>query len=157
MEAGPLTEAEAAVAEVALAPAQLPEGSWTREAAPQPPLWLVYAGRLPDAASRRAREAELRKFDLAFERLEAPAELAPALVLSRHPTRAAAEAALAAAQATTVPGQPPIKGLRVVALPSPPPQVWLRAAHADADIQARLRLLPPTVLAGGFKPCTAPP
>jgi hypothetical protein len=154
LEAGPLTEADIAAAEAALAAAQLPEGSWQRETAPPPPLWLVYAGRVPETAARRKREAELRQLGLAFELIKEPAELAPGLVLSRHATRAEADAALAALASASQ----PLKGAKVVTLPTPPLQpLVLRVPRADAELQARLRALPAAVLAGGFRPCAAVP
>jgi hypothetical protein len=151
LEAGPFVESDIAAAEAALAAAPLAEGSWTRESVWPPPAWLVYTGKAADAASRRAREAELRKARLAFETLDSPPELAPGLVLSRHATQAEAEAALAALAGT------PVKGLRVVALPAPPPQLWLRVARADGPTQARLRALPAAALSGGFRPCATRP
>ena len=155
LQAGPLTEAAMGAAEAALAAVPLPEGALQREAAPPPPLWAVATGRLPEAAVRRAREAELDKLGLRYERLDAPAELAPALVLSRHATKAEAEAALAVLAAASQ----PFKGGRVVNLPLPPPRQWLRVPRADVDLQARLLALPPAAVAatgGGFKPCAAP-
>jgi hypothetical protein len=153
MEAGPLGENDIVAAEAllatALTPASWPAGSWLREAASPPPLWLVYAGRLPDAAARRTREAELRRLGLEFELLQAPAELAPGLVLGRHGTRAEAEAALAVLAGASA----PLKGARVVGLPAPPLQAWLRVQRATADQQARLAAMPAEAFAGGFKPC----
>ena len=154
MEAGPLAETGIAAAEAALAPAQLPEGSWQREPAPPPPLWLVTVGRIVDADARRTREAELRKRGLAFELLQSPSDLAPALVLSRHATRADAEAALAVLNAASQ----PLKGAKVVSLPPPPLQpLMLRVRNADSEQLARLRALPAAALAGGFRPCAAVP
>ncbi len=153
MEAGPLGENDIVAAEAllatALTPASWPAGSWLREPAPPPPLWLVYAGRVPEAAARRAREAELRKLGLEFELLQAPPELAPGLVLARHATRAEAEVALAALTGAST----PLKGGRVVSLPAPPAMSSLRVPRANADQQARLQALPAEAFAGGFKPC----
>ena len=156
LEAGPLGEARVAAALAALAPAQLPEGSLQREVAPAPPLWLVFAGRMTDAAARRTREAELRQLGLDFEVLQAPPDLAQGLVLSRHASKPQAEAALAALAASS----PALKFTRVLALPAPAPQVWLRLARADVDMQARLQALAQELtpaalaaLAGGFRPC----
>lgn len=153
MEAGPLGEDDVVAAEAllatALTPASWPAGSWVREEAAPPPRWLVYAGRVPEAAARRAREAELRRLGLEFELLQAPPELAPGLVLGRHATRAEAEAALAVLTAAST----PLKGGRVVSLPAPPPQVWLRVPRASAEQQARLQALPGAAFAGGFRPC----
>ncbi|MDO9074190.1 MAG: hypothetical protein Q7U73_13090 [Rubrivivax sp.] len=153
MEAGPLGEDDIVAAEAllatALTPASWPAGSWARETAPTPPLWLVYAGRVPEAAARRAREAELRRLGLEFELLQAPAELAPGLVLGRHATRAEAEAALAVLAAASA----PLKGGRVVSLPASRPMSVLRVPRASAEQQARLQVLPVEAFAGGFRPC----
>lgn len=156
LQAGPLAEAEIPAALAALGAAQLPEGQPTREAVPPPPAWLVFAGRWPEAAGRKAREAELQKAGLAFEALDAPAELAPGLVLSRHADKAAAERALAQLQAQ----QPALQRLRVVNLPPAAPRFWLRVGRADLELQSRLMGLPAAAVAatgGGFKPCAAPP
>jgi len=155
LQSGPLSNAEIGAAEAALAPAQLPDGAWLREPAPAPPLWLVFAGRVADAAQRRTREAELEKLGLRFERVDTPPELAPGLVLSRHFTKPEADAALAALAAASQ----PLRGARVVNLPPAPPRQWLRVPRADVDQQARLLALPPAAVAatgGGFKPCATP-
>lgn len=149
LEAGPLAAGEMAAAEAELQAAQLPEGSWAREGAPLQASWLVFAGRWPDAEARRTRVADLRKLGLEVEVLTAPAEFASGLVISRHATRAEAEAALARLMS----GTPPLRGSRVTQLPSPPAVQWLRVARADVELQARLRELPPGPLAGGFRPC----
>ncbi len=149
LQAGPFGDVELAAAEATLLAAQLGAGSWAR--APVQPLpWLLSAGRPADPAARRAREEELRRLNLPFELLEAPAAgaaLAGTLVLSRHPSREAAEAALAALAAAG------LRGARVVEQENPPPQFWLRAERADAALQERLRALPPQALAGGFVAC----
>ncbi|MDE2369660.1 MAG: hypothetical protein KGN16_11880 [Burkholderiales bacterium] len=150
IESGPYTEASVVAAESLLAQQPIPAGSWTREAVPPPPLFLVYAGRPADLAARRKREEELRQLQIPFEVLTEPAEFASGLVLSHHATRADAEAALAALPAA-------LKGVRVVVLPAPPPQYMLRLAQADSDTQGRLRALNPPALAGGFRICATPP
>jgi hypothetical protein len=163
-EAGPLEEAGLAAGEAALVAAQLPGGSWTRLVATPAPTWLVYAGRVANEAARQLVEADLRLNGLTFELIDAPTELAPGLVLSRHLSRAQADAALAQVTAATQ-GKgkfsTSLKGLRVVALPTPPAQYWLRADKADAALQARLNSVPKQdandALAGGFKPCALRP
>jgi hypothetical protein len=142
LESGPHGDAEVAAVEAALAAAGLAPGSWTRESAARAATWVVFAGRYPDAAARQAREDELRRQGLPVEALEAPAELAPGLVISRHASRDAAELALAALADKAV------KEVRVVALPAAPLQHWLRVEAADADQQARL-----AALDRGFRPC----
>ena len=154
LEAGPFGEAAATTAEAALAAAQVPEGRWVRESVPPPPGWLVFAGRYAEPATRQAREDELRKLGIAFEELKGtgvPPELAPGIVLSRHASREAAEAAQAALNAST----PRLRGTRVVQLPPPPMALWLRAAKAEAELAEQLKALPPEGLGGGFKPCAS--
>jgi hypothetical protein len=146
MESGPYSDADIGAAEAALEVANLPKGSWVRERVQLPATWVVFAGRYVDAAPRKAREAELQRLGLPFELIEAPADLAPGFVISRHASRDAAELALAAL------GDKPIGDLRVVAVPPPPLQHWLRAPEADGDLQARL-----FALDRGFKPCAGRP
>jgi hypothetical protein len=153
LEAGPLGEADIAVAESALAAAHLPDGRWLREAEPLPPLWLVYAARSADASVTRARAQELERLKISVAPLDAPPELAGGLLLSRHATREAAEAALAAAAALAE--ARPLRFLRVASLPAPPAQLWLRVPKASSAQQDQLRALPPALLAGGFKACKA--
>lgn len=142
LESGPHGDAEVAAVEAALAAAGIAPGSWTRESAARAAAWVVFAGRYPDVAARQAREDELRRLGLPVEALEAPAELAPGLMISRHASRDAAELALAAVADKAV------KDVRVVALPAAPTQHWLRVAAADPDQQARL-----AALDRGFRPC----
>lgn len=147
LEAGPLADASIAAAEATVAALKLPEGSVLREAAALPPLWWVYAGRAADATLMKARTEELTRQQIAFEAVEAPADLAGGLLLSRHATRAEADAALAAIASK------PLRFLRVVGLPAPPAQLWLRVPKADAVQQDKLKTLPADLLAGGFKAC----
>jgi len=152
LEAGPFADATVSAAEAAIAPASLPEGSWARvESAAGAPMWLVFAGRYPEAALRKSREDDLRKLNLSFELITAPPDLAPGLVLSRHTSRDEAQAWLNARSAT------PLRGARLVQLPSPPPAYRLRVARADPDQAERLKALPADALAGGFRPCAAKP
>ena len=44
-----------------------------------------------------------------------------------------------------------VRTARVVELPAPPPQTFLRVARADADLQGRLRML--GGVGSGFVPC----
>jgi hypothetical protein len=147
LEAGPRGEADVATAEATLAALKLPDGTVLRAAAPLPPLWWVYAARAPDAAATKARSDQLTGLQVPFEAVDAPADLAGGLLVSRHATRAEAEAALSAIAA-----KPP-RFLRVVGLPTPPAQFWLRVAKADSLLQDRLKSLPPEPLAGGFRTC----
>jgi len=149
LEAGPFSDADIGAAETALQQAELPAGSWTREQVQLGPSWVVYAGRFVDAASRAAREKDLKAANLAYELVDTPPELAGGFVVSRHASRDGAELALAAVVERM--GDKALRDLRVVAVPPPPLQHWLRAPEADADLQARLAALSPG--GSGFRPC----
>ncbi len=152
LEAGPFADGAINAAEAAMASASFPDGSWARvEAAASTPVWLVFAGRYPEAALRKSREDDLRKLNLNFELISAPPDLAPGLVLSRHTTRDEAQAWLNARSQT------PLRGTRVVQLPAPPAAYRLRVARAEPDQAERLKALPTDALAGGFRPCAAKP
>ena len=151
LEAGPFSDATLSAAEAALASAQLPDGSWSRVDPATAPVWLVYAGRYPDAALRKVREEDLRRLDLNYEVIEAPADLAPGFVLSRHASRDEAQAWV------TARGTGALRGVRVLQLPLPKAAYRLRVARADADQVERLKTLPGDTLAGGFRPCAAKP
>lgn len=161
LEAGPLLDAQIPAAEAALAAMRLPDGQWQREDVAQPPGWLVYSGRWNDAATLRAKSAELQRAGVEFEVLQQPPELAPGLVLSRHATREQAEAAVAALTTPDKPGaMPRVRGIRAVGLALPPAQHWLRVPRADVEQQERLQALAAdaaAALGGGFKPCAARP
>ena len=152
LEAGPFADAAVSAAEAALAAASLPDGSWARvEGTAAAPVWLVFAGRYPEAALRKSREEDLRKLNLSFELITAPPDLAPGLVLSRHTSRDEAQAWLNERSAT------PLRGARVVQLPAPPATYKLRVARAEPEQVERLKALPADTLAGGFRPCAAKP
>jgi hypothetical protein len=150
LEAGPFGDADVGVAEAALLASGVPASAWARQERQLPTVWLVYMGRFADTAALNTKQDELRRLKLGFEELQSPPELAPGLAISRHETREAAETALA--QAT----ERGVRSARVVAL-SPPRQLWLRAARADAGLQARLRSLKPPVIAAAFGPCANRP
>jgi hypothetical protein len=151
LETGPLAGDDLSAAEAMLLSVQLPADAWARQELPARTVWLVYAGRYPDAPLRRAREEDLRKLGLNFETLNAPPELAPGLVLSRQGSRAEAEDWLK----TQAPAG--LRGARVVQLGTAVPSWRLRVANADAEQAERLKGLATDSLAGGFKPCAARP
>jgi hypothetical protein len=147
LEAGPFSDADVGIAEAALLGAGVPAAAWQREQSAQTEAWLVYMGPFADSAALRAKDEEVRRLKLVPEELRTPAELAPGLVLSRHGSKEAAESALA--QLT----QRGVRTARVLALPPPPLQHWLRVARADARLQERLLDLQPPAFSAPFAPC----
>lgn len=151
LEAGPFADADVGIAEAAMLGAGVPATAWRRDTTAPPPAWLVYMGPFADAAALRAKQEEVRRLRLEPEELAPPGDLAPGLVLSRHTTKDAAEAALA--QLT----QRGVRTARVATLPAPPPTHWLRVARADVRLQERLLSLRPPALALPFAACEARP
>jgi hypothetical protein len=135
LEAGPLSDADIGPAVAALNDAGLPEGSWQREQIERPGTWAIYFGRFADTAAMRAKEEELARLKLALQPATAPPDLVPGLMLAPLADREAADAALAALALRGV------RTARVVPLPAPPLQHWLRVPQADAELQARLAAL----------------
>jgi hypothetical protein len=142
IETGPFEEPELGQAEYRLAEALVAPDAVERREAGEPERWLVFGGRYPEAGPRNAREDDLRRLGLKFERLTAPAELAPGFVLSRHDSREAAEAWLKDKAPKA------LRGARVVSLPGRSEGTLLRVPRAAPEQADKL-------LAAGFRPCAA--
>ena len=147
LEAGPFSDADVGIAEAALLGAGISASAWVRDQVQQPATWLVYMGRFADAASLKTKEDELKRLKLPYDEVKTPADLAPGIALSQSGSQAAAEASLLQLQDRGV------HTARVVALPPPPLQHWLRAPQADPDLQARLHALNSQTLSSPFGPC----
>ena len=93
LQAGLFTDAESETLKAALD--TWPGGSWTLEPATEPPRWIVYMGKYPEAAALEKKKAELRALNVAFEPLNKPA-LEPGLSLGGYATEAAARQQLEA-------------------------------------------------------------
>ena len=151
LEAGPFTDAAATEAEAALALNSVPEGSVAREQVATAFTWGVVMGRFADRETMRTKADELRRLGVSFDELTSPPALAPGLRLGNYSDKYGAEAALNALS------QKGVRTARVAQLPSGPVQHWLRAARADAELQTRLRSLPPEKFGAGFRPCAVAP
>jgi hypothetical protein len=142
VETGPLQEPALGQAEYRLSEALVAPDAVERRVSGTGARWIVFGGRYPEAGSRSAREEELRRLGLSFERLTSPAELAPGLVLSRHDSREAAEAWLKAKAPKA------LRGARVVALPGRSEGTLLRVPRLAAEQADKL-------IVAGFRPCSA--
>ncbi len=145
VEIGPLAEPALSEAEYRLAAALVAPGAVAREEVGGPNQWWVHGGRYPEAGPRNAREEELRRLGLRFERVTRPPELAPGFVLSRHDSREAAEAWLRQAPRA-------LRGARVVAAPGSGNSAgWrLRVAQASPEQAEKLK-----TDEAGFRDCAA--
>ena len=155
LEAGPFTADQLVAANQALA--RVGVDLATLAELPMPvaaPSWLVFAGRFADTAARRTRlQAWQRQGVPVPQLLDAPRELAPGLVFSRHPSQGDADSALAALKAR----YPAVAGLaRVVQGPESAVRLSrLRMAAAPTAAAQRLReaVLPQQIR---FTQCAAP-
>lgn len=147
LRAGPFTDADVGIAEAALLGSGVPASAWQRDTDQQAGAWLVYMGPFADAAALRQKDEELRRLRVGAEEVRAPVDLAPGLALSRHASRPAADEAL---QQFTDRG---VRTARVVSVPPPPQQHWLRVPRADARLQERLQALQPPAFSAPFSPC----
>lgn len=150
LQAGPFTPSEVSKVETALQ-AALPgaRSAWVNIKIETPGIWLVYMGRYSDREALRAKMDELRRFPaLSFEELQGAPSLELGIVLGRHDSKDAADAALARLVERGV------KTARVVALSPPTAVHLLRVERADAGLRAQLTGLSPGTLAGStFRPC----
>jgi hypothetical protein len=93
LQAGLFTDAEADSLKQALD--AWPGGSWSIEAAVEPPRWIAYMGKFPNADSAEKKKAELRQLGVSFEPLS-NTSLEPGISLGGYPTEAAAKQQLQA-------------------------------------------------------------
>jgi len=150
LEAGPFTEAALKDAETVLTGHGVPDGQVQREFTAGNVTWGVVMGRFPDRDTLRAKADELKRLGVKYDELYSPPSLAPGLRLGNYSDRYGAEAALASLATKGV------RTARVAQLPAGPVQNWLRAPRADAELQTRLKALPPDKLGAGFRPCAPP-
>ncbi|MET0518279.1 MAG: hypothetical protein ABW005_05520, partial [Burkholderiaceae bacterium] len=147
---GPLDgEAALQAAQAALQRAGVPVGEWQDRASEQAGVWAVATIRLTTKDFQARKEETYKKLRISYDYLPGPPEEQPTLVLSRHPSAQAADAALEALS------QRALKGLRVMQLQAPQKQHRLVFAQADGALQARLQGLRDAALSPGFKPCEA--
>ncbi len=154
LESAPMSAPQASAVDAALAQLQpsLPPQSWVDVAATAPEGgWLVYMGRYAGADALARKEDELRRRQLAFERVEAPAALAPGLSLGRYGDRAAAEDALAALARQNV------HTARVVQSAASAPAHVLRFMRVGPDVAAQVAALKGDVFGAGFMRCAPTP
>lgn len=141
LEAGPYAAGEVAAVET-LVKTALPSGGWVvRDLSPP---WWVAMGPYPDTEQLQKKRDELGRRGITPEQ---PAGTTRLLVLSRHDSRATADAELASLSDRGV------RTARVMAA-TPAPQRALRVAQADAGQQAALAALSSEKLRGkAFTAC----
>jgi len=149
LELGPLnSDAALQAAQAALERGGVPASAWRASIHEQPGVWAVATIKMLSKDFQARKEETYRKLKISYEFLSGPPEELPTLVLSRHPSEKAAEAALENLS------QRALKGLRVLPLQAPSRRHSLVFVQADGALQARLRgLAKEPALASGFKAC----
>ena len=113
------------------AAASLPQGSWRIDPVQLPGRWMLYVGKLPDAAAVAARRAELRAAGVDTDRPGAALE--PGLSLGRFSSEEAAERGLEGL------ARKGVRGVRVVRERRDTPAYLLRLPQADAALRRQAR------------------
>lgn len=106
---------------------------WQDQRAEQAGVWAVATIRFPNKEFQQRKEETYKRMRINFEYLAGPPEEVPTMVLSRHGSEKAAEAALEAMS------QRALKGLRVMQLQAASSLHVLRFAQADGVTQGKLR------------------
>jgi len=149
LESPPLAGEEALqAAQLALQHLGLTAADWSVQRSEQPGVWAVATIKLGTPEFRARKEETYRQLRIAYEPLPGLPEEQPSLLLSRHASAAAAEAALEAFSRRA------LKGLRVLQLQAPQTRYSLQLPHADGNQQALLQAPREAALAPGFKPCS---
>lgn len=134
LEFGPLVGDEALRSvQAQLEKAGIAASQWQDLRAEQAGVWAVATIRFPNKDFQQRKEETYKRMRINFEYLAGPPEEVPTMVLSRHGSEKAAEAALEAMS------QRALKGLRVMQLQAASSLHVLRFAQADGITQGRLR------------------
>lgn len=136
LDLGPLEESARSAAEQALAQAGLGASAWqwqTAEGAGTGGIWGVVTIKMPSKDFQARKEKTYKEARIAFEPLPGFPDEQPSLLLSRHPSEAAAQTALAALN------QRNYKGLRVLQLQAPRKAWMLRLPQLDGLQLERLQ------------------
>jgi len=149
---GPYADAESLrLAQTGLVKAGVPANLIAPQQQATPGVWAVATIRLGTPDFRARKEETYRKLHIDFELLKGRPEEDPTLILSRHDSEKAAQAALNALDARA------LKGLRVLPLQAPGSRTELVIDKADGLLQARLRNLRDPALAAKVHDCAPSP
>lgn len=113
-----LRGAQAALERLGLTPA-----AWQVDSSEQPGVWAVATAKLESREQLSRKEDAFKRLKIDFEVLSGKPDEQPSLLLSRHPSEAAAKAALEARR--------PLRELRVLQLQAPQPRHLLRLPTAN--------------------------
>ncbi|XHS79781.1 hypothetical protein ACFJGW_07320 [Burkholderiaceae bacterium UC74_6] len=147
---GPYADAESLrLAQTSLVKAGVPANLIAPVQQAMPGIWAVATIKLTTPDFRARKEETYRKMHIDFELLKGRPDEDPTLILSRHDSEKAAQAALAALDARA------LKGLRVLPLQPAGTRTELVVDKADGLLQAKLRNLRDPALAAKVHGCAA--
>lgn len=147
IELGPV--ANAANAQTQLTRLGIPASSYAPRTDALPGVWALATIRLVNKDFQARKEETYKKLHIAVEYLSGRPDEEPTLILSRHASEAAAQAALTQADGRG------LKGLRVLQLQPASQRTMLVFAQADGLLQGKLRNLRDAALAGSVHDCPA--
>jgi hypothetical protein len=147
---GPYADAESLrLAQTGLVKAGVPANMIAPVQQTTPGVWAVATIKLSTPDFRARKEETYHKMHIPFELLKGRPEEDPTLILSRHDSEKAAQAALAQLDARG------LKGLRVLPLQAAGSRTELVIDKADGLLQAKLRTLRDAALAAKVHECPA--
>lgn len=146
LQVGVFDQAQSARLRIALAAAELPEGSWTLEEAMTPGRWIVYMGKFANAEALARKRAELTSLNLKLQPLTNPA-LQPGLSLGGFDNQAAADMLLETL------GRRGVRTARVMQESAPVLGAMLRVPAADDALRVKLEALKPALAGKTWLPC----
>ena len=147
LELGPV--ASLANAQVQLTKLGVPAATYAPRVDTVPGVWAVATIRLASKDFQARKEETYKKMHIAFEYLQGHPDEEPTIVLSRHASDKAAQAALTQADTRG------LKGLRVLPLQPAAQRTMLVFAQADGLLQAKLRNLRDAALSASVHDCPA--
>lgn len=148
LELGPYGSEEALrSAQTALERLGLTAASWQVDYNEQPGVWAVATVKLENREQLTRKEEAYKRLKIDFEALSGKPEEQPSLLLSRHPSEAAARAALEARR--------PLRELRVLQLQPPAPRHLLRLPTANGLLARQIAEGRDAKAMGAPKTCSA--
>ncbi|MDT8999545.1 hypothetical protein RQP53_09725 [Paucibacter sp. APW11] len=145
LEIGPLRGEEPLKnAQAMLAKAGIASSEWQDQRSDLAGVWAVATIKFPNKEFGQRKEETYHRLKINFEYLSGMPEEMPSMLLSRHPSEKAAEAAVEAMS------QRALKGLRVLQLQAPQTVHLLQFPRADGALRGQLA-------AFNARPCANPP
>ncbi|MBV8470125.1 MAG: hypothetical protein JOY60_09740 [Burkholderiaceae bacterium] len=156
LELGPVREESLAAVQAQLVKASLNAGSgagqWQDLKTEQGGVWALASIKMPNKEFQQRKEETYRRLKISYEYLSGMPEEMPTMILSRHSSEKAAQAALDQA------AQHSLKGLRVLPLQTPQTLHTLQFAQLDGVLKAQVQDLFRTPPQGAsLHSCSAPP